>query len=279
VLSYRHAYHAGNHADVLKHVVLVALLEHYAEKAKPLCYIDTHAGAGVYALDSPAALMHREFESGIGLLWRRSDLPESVRKYVGLVSALNPDAALHRYPGSASLARAVLPPTDKLWLCEMHPTDHAELAQQVAGAGIEVLREDGFARLRALLPPKPRRALVLIDPSYELKSEYDAVLAAVADAVRRFATGTYAIWYPMLSKREPQLLLQRLRELKVPRWLHAALQVRAQGVGDPGLHGSGMYVINPPYTLPAALGEALPYLLERLGQDRQARYTLEYEMP
>jgi len=279
MLSYRHSYHAGNHADVLKHVLLVALLKHYAAKAKPLWCVDTHAGAGVYALDSPAALMHREFESGIGLLWRRSDLPESVRQYVDLVAALNLDGTLRRYPGSAWLARSVLPPTDNLWLCEMHPTDHAELARQVAGSNIKVLQADGFAELRALLPPAPRRALVLIDPSYELKSDYDAVLAAVADAVRRFATGTYAIWYPLINRREPQLLLRRLRGLNAKRWLHAALQVRAQGSGGPGLHGCGLYVINPPHTLAADMQEALPFLVERLGQDPQAHYVLEHAIP
>jgi 23S rRNA (adenine2030-N6)-methyltransferase len=274
LLSYRHAYHAGNHADVLKHVVLVALLDYLTIKPKPIAYVDTHAGAGSYDLTAPPAAMHREFERGIGRLWSADPPPATLERYVGLVRRLNPAGTLRRYPGSPWLARQVLRPTDTATLCELHPADHNALDDLFAAGPrrVRVQHGDGLAALRALLPPPSRRGLVLIDPAYEQASEYQGVLAALAAGLRQFATGTFAVWYPQIARTEAAELPAKLCELGGSRWLDARLTVRASDTG--GLFGSGMFVINPPFVLHDMLEEALPALVALLGESPDARFEL-----
>lgn len=283
MFSYRHAFHAGNHADVLKHFITVQLLQYLGQKAAPFWYIDTHAGAGGYALDSRWAQQNAEFDTGIGRLWTRDDLPEALAGYVAQVRALNPDGQLRYYPGSPFLALQLLRDTDRLRLFEMHRSEHELLQDNFRAQGKAVARRtmiyaaDGFTNLKALLPPPPKRALVLIDPSYEDKRDYPRVVQTVEEGLARFATGCYAVWYPEVQRRESLQLPERLKRLPLKNWLHASLTVQAPAAGGLGLHGSGMFIINPPWTLRATLQETLPWLTKVLGQDRGAKYTLEGE--
>ena len=279
MLSYRHAFHAGNHADVLKHLVLLQLTRHLGQKDKPFWYIDTHAGAGAYALDAGYAQKLAEHEGGIGRLWSRDDLPAPVAGYVDLVRRFNPDGRLRKYPGSPFFALWSMREQDRLRLFELHSKDARLLKENFREAGKQVVVEasDGFAGLKALLPPPPRRAVVLVDPSYEEKQDYDRVVHALKDALTRFAGGTYAVWYPQLTRLEAHELPQRLKRLPAKNWLHAALRVREPARDGFGMHGSGMFILNPPWTLHDILAGALPYLAEALATDAGAGFTLEQQ--
>lgn len=280
MLAYRHAFHAGNHADVLKHVVLVRLLRHMNLKDKPYRVIDTHAGAGSTALHEADARKTGEYLKGIQRLWQRHDLneplPDAVADYLQLVRRHNPDGALRHYPGSPVLVRMLLRPHDQLRLFELHPTDHAALQQMLgASKGVDVALADGFAALKGQLPPSTRRALVLIDPPYEGLGDYTHVVDTLADALRRFAEGMFMIWYPVVQKPGALPMLQALKALAPKSWLHAQLQVQAPDAQGFGLLGSGVFVINPPFTLSAGLRPALPWLAEVLGQHGAGRHRLE----
>lgn len=283
MLSYRHAFHAGNHADVLKHLVLKETLQYAAQKDKPYWYIDTHAGAGMYALDRGFAQQNAEFRDGVERLWDAQDLPASLRDYVALVKGLNADGKLRFYPGSPAVARQVLRNDDRMRLFELHPTDGKLLRQtfQDSQASKQVLIEaqDGFAGLKALLPPPPRRAVVLIDPPYEDKRDYQRVVEAMKDSLQRFVTGTYLIWYPLLQRPEPRQMLDKLKKLEAPSWLQAEVQVQAPALDGFGMHGSGLFIINPPWTLPKILSEVLPTLVKILAHNEGAEYTLESHIP
>ena len=277
MLSYRHAFHAGNHADVLKHLILIQIATYMAEKPAPFWIIDTHAGAGRYALTSAQATKLGEFRDGIGRLWDKKGLPPAVADYVDLVGQLNPEGKLTHYPGSPWLARQLLRDSDRLRLYEMHSTDIKLLQECFKGAGRQatITEGDGFAGLKALLPPPPRRALVLIDPSYETKNDYGAVIKGLQEALKRFPTGTYALWYPLLAKLESRQLPERLKRLGAANWLHATLEVKTPARDGFGMHGSGMFIINPPWTLEQKLHESLPRLAELLAQGDGARHMLE----
>ncbi len=277
MLSYRHAFHAGNHADVLKHFIEVQLLRHLAQKEKAYWYIDTHAGAGCYRLDRGYALQNAEFESGIARLWSRSDLPEPLEAYVRLVREFNPDGQLSLYPGSPLIAQKMMRDQDRMRLFEMHPSDSELLVENFRGTGALIQRGDGFAALKALLPPPPRRALVLIDPPYEDKEDYRRVVSALKEGLKRFASGVYAVWYPELTRIEARQLPAQLKQLPVKSWLNVSLRVQnASGEGF-GMHGSGMFVLNPPWNMHAVLQEVMPYLVRILGQDGGASFVLEHQ--
>ncbi len=266
MLSYRHAFHAGNHADVLKHLVLVRLLRYLNQKAKPYWYIDTHAGAGVYGLDAGYATKNAEHEQGIARLWNQTDLPEPLADYVDLIRGLNPSGELKLYPGSPYLARQLLRPEDRMRLFELHPTDIELLGRTFMDKRrVQVTLGNGFAGLKSLLPPPQRRALTLIDPSYEDRGDYTQVVEAVKDSLKRFATGIYAIWYPLLGRADAQRLPERLRGLATS-WLDVRLEVYKPVTGEYGMYGSGLVVINPPWTLEAELRACLPVLKDRLAQ-------------
>src|SRR5690606_11255593 len=189
MFSYRHGFHAGNHADVLKHLVLVQVLAHMRLKDKPFWYVDTHAGAARYDLGHPATARHAEYRTGIARLWDRTQLPAAVEAYVAEVRRLNPDGRLRHYPGSPQIALQVLRPTDRLRLFEKHTTEFRVLQRQVEGEGRRVLAQaaDGFEAIEGVLPPPPRRGMVLIDPSYEDKDDYRRARRALAEGLRRFA--------------------------------------------------------------------------------------------
>ncbi|MCX7205627.1 MAG: 23S rRNA (adenine(2030)-N(6))-methyltransferase RlmJ [Proteobacteria bacterium] len=277
MLSYRHAFHAGNHADVLKHYIQTQILSYFNQKDKSYWYIDTHSGAGVYSLTEGYATKNAEFESGIARLWERDDLPESIAEYVDVVKALNPDGKLTLYPGSPYVADQLLRPTDRLRLFELHSSDSKILKENFAEAGrrVAVIAGDGFAGIKAVLPPPPRRGVTLIDPPYEDKNDYDYVIDMLHEALSRFATGTYAVWYPQLQRAESKQLPEELKKLGVNSWLHVALSVQSPSADGFGMHGSGMFILNPPWTLAATLRETMPYLVKILGQGKGAKYILE----
>lgn len=291
MLSYRHGFHAGNHADVLKHLVEIQLLKYLGNKDTPYMYIDTHAGAGVYALDSSFATKNAEFESGITKLWGRKDLPPALAEYMDVVKALNPSGKLRYYPGSPYCANAVMRQEDRLRLFELHPADskliadnfrklEAHAAEQgirppARGKRVMIERANGFLGLKALLPPPSRRALVLIDPPYEDKSDYRSVVTMIDDALKRFATGTYAVWYPVLNRMESRQMPEKLKKLQAGGWLNVTLSVSSPTPDGFGLHSSGMFVVNPPWTLEPMLRELMPYLVGVLGSDSAAGFTLE----
>jgi 23S rRNA (adenine2030-N6)-methyltransferase len=279
MFSYRHAFHAGNHADVLKHTVLIATLQHLTQKDAALMVLDTHAGAGLYRLDGDYAHTSGEAADGIQRLVQASGLAPALQDYVDLVRSFNATPATKVYPGSPFIAQHLLREHDKLKLFELHPTDQRTLAGNVAqleaGRQVAVLLEDGFEGVKKFLPPPARRALVLCDPSYEIKSDYGRVQDMLQDALKRFATGTYAVWYPIIPRPEAHDLPRRLKTMATKAgkgWLHATLTVKA---GAPGLPASGMFLINPPYTLKAALQPVLPQMAQLLGQDRHAAFSLE----
>ena len=294
MFSYRHAFHAGNHADVLKHTVLISTLQHLLQKDASLTVLDTHAGAGLYRLDGDYAATSAEAADGIARLVPPAAPPAlapALQAYVDMVRAFNQGEATRVYPGSPFIAQRLLRPQDKLKLFELHPTDTRSLAGNVAqldaGRQVAILHEDGFEGAKKFLPPPARRALVLCDPSYEMKSDYGRVQDLVQDALKRFATGVYAIWYPIIPRPEAHDLPRRLKTLAVKAgkpWLHATLTVKSSKVttsatGEPGrrpgLPASGMFLINPPHTLQAALREALPQMAKLLAQDRHAAHVLE----
>lgn len=281
MFSYRHAFHAGNHADVLKHIVLLALVRHLHRKDAACWLVDTHAGGGWYELSDPAARRKGEFTGGIGALWDAdpAGLPEALADYLGQVHAANPSGRLLRYPGSPALLAATMRPQDRLRLYELHTTEIEVLRSRLPDSRkIKAERADGFTALRAILPPPQRRALVLIDPSYEDKNDYRRVRQTLRDALERFATGVYAIWYPRVRRHESERMAAALQQMVGNDWLHVRLDVDAPPPDGLGLYGSGMFVVNPPWTLPATLEPVLPILVERLGRSRAAGSALEHRI-
>ena len=283
MLAYRHAFHAGNHADVLKHLVLTHVLRYMGEKDKPYTLVDTHAGAGGYSLQGRYAHTKNEFEDGIGRLWSRqgdAGMPPALADYLQKVREFNGGGKLEQYPGSPALAQMLMRPTDRLRLYELHPTDHRILAAFLGGRPhTQVSMSDGFAARKGELPPPTRRGVVLIDPSYELKSDYGKVVAAVREALLRFAESVILVWIPQLQLVESAQLPHRLQaaaDSAAPKgWLHARLSVAQAGERGYGLVGSSMLVINPPFVLHGMLQQALPWLVEVLGQHDGANFVLE----
>jgi 23S rRNA (adenine2030-N6)-methyltransferase len=294
MFSYRHGFHAGNHADVLKHTVLIAVLKHLTSKPTPVSVVDTHAGAGLYRLDDDFAGTSGEALDGIFKLPAKHDYVPLVADYVELVRSFNRERGpLKVYPGSPFVAQSLLRTEvrDKLWLFELHPTDSVSLekhvAQLEAGRQVSLQKADGFEGLKAHLPPPSRRGLVLVDPSYELKNDYGKVAACLQDSLKRFATGTYMIWYPVIPRPEAHELPRRLKTLANHAgkpWLHATLSIGqseapkplpGEPVKRPGLTASGVFIVNPPHTLKAGLQQALPQLVELLGRGRGKGHVLE----
>lgn len=292
MFSYRHAFHAGNHADVLKHFITIQLLQYLNQKDVAYSYIDTHSGAGVYELDGAFASKNAEYDTGIGPLWNLTDMPEPIKEYVDLIRAMNPSGKMRYYPGSPYIADQVAREHDRLRLFEMHPADAKLLADNfrklddhaaaqgirstVRGKRVLVTRSDGFASLKALLPPPSRRGLVLIDPPYEDKLDYKKTKDVLAEALGRFPSGTYAVWYPLLQRMESRQFADKLKQLPAANWLNVALTIKQpmpDGIG--GLHSSGMFILNPPYTLEPMLKQVMPWLVKALGVDAGARFTLE----
>ncbi len=286
MLAYRHAFHAGNHADVLKHLTLQLVLRHMNLKPKGYRLIDTHAGAGGYSLEGRYAQKKGEFEQGVMRLLERAangeTLPAAIAEYVNLVRSFNGGGALEQYPGSPAFAQQLLRPQDQLRAFELHPTDYKILSAYLGGRkGAEAHHADGFDALKGQLPPPTRRAVVLMDPSYEGTADYPRVVSALRSGLERFAEAVCIVWYPQVTKLEAARLPQRLQSLadaSAPKgWLHARLTVQQPDAQGFGLAGSGLFIINPPHTLHDELLQVLPWLTDVLGQFDGANFLLEHK--
>ncbi|MGA0855011.1 MAG: 23S rRNA (adenine(2030)-N(6))-methyltransferase RlmJ [Burkholderiaceae bacterium] len=277
MLAYRHAFHAGNHADVLKHAIALYCLDYLQQKPVGLTVVDTHAGAGRYSVDAKLVRDKAEYQTGVGRLWPMKDanMPGLIRDYMAQIRLVN-DEQLQYLPGSALMLAQQLRPIDSLRACEIHPTDHPILQETLApfGRKVKALKSDGFVQLKAALPPISRRALVLMDPSFEIKTDYDKAIAALRDAVARFASGCYVIWLPMLQRFEVDRFVRQVMNMPVANKLHVAFRVRDPLKDGLGLMGSHVIVLNPPYGLEQACREAMPWLVKQLGQDASASFEL-----
>lgn len=317
MFSYRHAFHAGNHADVLKHTALIAILRHMTQKDTALNVFDTHAGAGLYRLDGDYAHTSGEAAEGFLRLLTKdnqtsgpvdtaqtvlkiaakstleiSPFPAALQDYLDIVASFNKGTSHKVYPGSPFIIHHLLQgrERDRLKLFELHPTDaktlRANIEQLNAGRLITVHQEDSFDGLKKFLPPPSRRALVLCDPSYELKTDYARVIDMMTDAIKRFDTGTYMVWYPIIPRPEAHDLPRRLKTLAVRAgrpWLNATLTVKSSKLSTddqgetvrPGLPASGVFIINPPHTLKRTLVATLEQVEKLLGQGKNKAFTVE----
>ena len=275
MLSYRHAFHAGNFADVLKHIVLLEILTYLTQKEKPFCVIDTHAGGGKYELDGDYASKNREFDSGISQLWQRDDLPVSVANYVSMQKRFNSNGQLTRYAGSPLLIKQLLRPHDKLHLFELHSTEIAALKLNMKhDKRIAINHSDGLKDSFGLLPPVERRGMVLIDPSYEMKSDYDQVVKTLTQMHKRFSTGTYVLWYPVIERERNQALEKALIKTGLSNIQLFELGTVLDG-SKRGMTASGMIVINPPWNLAQTMQTTLPWLAKFLGENGQGTFRFE----
>jgi 23S rRNA (adenine2030-N6)-methyltransferase len=277
-MNYRHAFHAGNFADVFKHVMLSHLLGSLHRKDTPFCYLDTHAGAGRYDLGSEAAQKTRESDNGIRRLWT-ADTSPGWADYLAAVRALNPGKILNYYPGSPAVARFFLRPGDRMILLELQPQECAQLKAQFAGdSQVTVLAQNAYAGLKALLPPRERRGLVLIDPPYESEDEYRQAVEGLRAAHSRWSSGIYALWYPIKDRRPVERLHQALAASGMRRILAAELAPYPEDTGF-RLNGCGMIVINPPWKLDETLRTLLPRLLDVLRQHPDGRSGISWLVP
>ncbi len=266
MLSYRHGYHAGNHADVLKHAVLAYTARYLMQKEAPVFFLDTHAGAGRYDLTTAEAEKTGEYHAGIGRLFpHRGETPELFRDYLDQLAALNPGGTLRLYPGSPWLITSMMRAQDRAVFHELHPTDEARLHEQLRHQRrARVEKSDGLKGLVAHIPPPERRALCLIDPSYEIKTDYALVAAAVARAYKKFPGGLYLWWYPVIDRVRVEAMEAAMRAAGLRKTYKVELCMTPD-TPERGMTGSGVFIVNPPFTLPDAATEALPWLAERLG--------------
>ncbi len=266
-MNYRHAYHAGSFADVVKHAVLALVIGHLRRKETPFLVLDTHAGIGAYDLAGIEAGKTGEWQGGIGRVLAQPAPPAALAPYLDAVRDLNPDGGLRWYPGSPALARALMRPQDRLALVELHPEDHAELKRRFAGdhaTGIHHM--DGYVALKALLPPPERRGCVLVDPPFEAKDEAQRLCRGLAQALGRWPTGTILVWHPIKARAAVTRLHADIVGLAPPSTLAVELLLRP--ADDPfRLNGTGMLVINPPWQLDQALAGLLPWLTAVLAPD------------
>lgn len=282
MLSYRHAFHAGNHADMLKHFCLFAVLRYYNHKDKPYWYIDTHAGAGLYDLRSEQAQKVGEYRDGLARLLAAEHLPAELADFCRFIRHTLPDTATN-YCGSPWLAQALMREQDRLRLFELHPADAAILLRNMRTIAhphrAQVFDSDGFKGLLSMLPPPCRRAVVLIDPPYEQKHDYRQVVDTLKAAVKKFATGCYLVWYPCLNREDSRSLPEALQKNFGEHYLRVELHVCAPHADGFGMAGSGMFVVNPPYTLADTLNRNLPALVSTLAQDPDAHFVLQHHIP
>jgi len=260
MLSYRHSYHAGNHADVLKHCVLSLCLESLKEKDKPFLYLDTHSGAGRYLLQSEHAAKTGEYLSGIAKVWEQQQIPDILAPYLSVLKYYNRNETLKYYPGSPLIAKQLLRPQDKLQLTEIHSSDYPLLRQEFSkDHRSQVTRIDGFLQLKSKLPPESRRGLILIDPSYEIKDDYQKIPNELKEGYKRFSTGTYLVWYPVVNRRQTQGMIDGIVDKGIKRILQIELAIRPDN-NQKGMTASGMIVVNPPWKLKQQMQEILPWL-------------------
>ncbi|HDZ9480414.1 TPA: 23S rRNA (adenine(2030)-N(6))-methyltransferase RlmJ [Vibrio cholerae] len=278
MLSYRHSFHAGNHADVLKHIVQSLILNSLQQKEKPFVYHDTHSGVGRYDLTHEWSEKTGEYKQGIARVWQQDNIPAELDSYLDAIRQLNQGETLRYYPGSPRVARTHLREQDRMVLTELHPSDYPLLEQEFhRDRQVSIYKEDGFARLKASLPPQERRGLVLIDPPYELAKEYRDVVRAIAQSYKRWATGIYAIWYPVVNRCDIDDMLEGLQGLEIRKILQIELGV-APDTNERGMTASGMIVINPPWTLESQMQTILPFLKQAIAP-ATGHYKVEWVVP
>lgn len=279
MLSYRHIYHAGNHADILKHITVSEICKHLIKKDAPFFYLDTHAGIGQYPLDSAQAQKNKEFQSGIARLLEEDDLPEAIESLLDIVREMNPDNKLAFYPGSPKIVDYYVRQKDKLHLCELHPNDYPILAALFPNKRkANVVKDNGFDTVKSMLPPPQKRGFVLMDPPYEVKKDYQYVVQALQDGYKRFPQGTYAIWYPVLGRQQANELLRAVQATKIRNILLLEMNIR-DTEKERGMAGSGMIIVNPPWTLEKEANEFLPVLTKLLAEDDQSSYQVNWITP
>ena len=262
MLSYRHSFHAGNFADVIKHIVQIEILEHLRKKDKPFDYIDTHSGAGLFNVQSDDMQKLQEYTNGIAKL-NSAEYPE-IASYFETIDSFNPTGKFEFYPGSPSIAKTFLRPQDKGWLFELHPQDFEHLNNNIGrNRKIKITKSDGLKGMLGLVPTASRRALVLIDPSYEIKTEYELVADTVIKAHKKFSTATYAIWYPVVDRRYIETMERKLIDSGIRDIQRYELALAHDSSGH-GMTSSGMFVINPPWTLRSKMESLLPKLSKTL---------------
>jgi 23S rRNA (adenine2030-N6)-methyltransferase len=267
MLSYRHSFHAGNHADVLKHTVQSLIIEALKEKDKPFLYLDTHAGAGRYQLSGEHAERTGEYLEGIGRIWQQDDLPAELEPYISVINHFNRGEQLRYYPGSPLIARQLLREQDSIQLTELHSSDFPLLRSEFQNQ-----------QLKAKLPPVSRRGLVLIDPPYEMKSDYQAVVAGIHEGYKRFATGTYALWYPVVLRSQIKRMIKDLEATGIRKIMQIELAVRPDS-DQRGMTASGMIVVNPPWKLEAQMNNVLPWLHKKLVPTGIGHATVSWIVP
>jgi len=280
-MNYRHGFHAGNFADVQKHITLIAILDYLAQKESAFCVLDTHAGRGSYDLVAGQAERTREYAEGIGRIWQAADAPPLTRRYLDVVRAFNRERTgsdtLSAYPGSPRIARLLMRAQDRLVACELHPEEHALLKAEFRGdKQVAVHGRDGWEALGGLLPPKEKRGLVLIDPPYEAQeAELQQAAETLKDAQRKFPNGIFALWYPIKERPTINRFQQTVLRMDLGNVLAAEICVWPD---DARLHlnGSGMLIVNPPWQLDVQLKKELPWLWQHLSQQRLGKFDLRW---
>ena len=286
MLSYRHAFHAGNFADVLKHSVLSLVLDYMTRKEKGFCYIDSHSGAGMYQLADEYAQKTGEFKGGIAKIVNDVDAPEALEPYLSLINSLNLTSSqrtksenadttkeLDVYPGSPGIAKAFVRRQDSSHLFELHPTDIQHLKDFCQRwRKVFVKQSDGYKGVLGLLPPPSRRGVVLIDPPYELKEDYQKAVKTIIKAYTKFSTGTYILWYPVVTRELIDQMSNAFSKSEVKNVLQVEFCLE-NDTDEYGMTGTGLFIVNPPWQLTAQLKEILPYMKTKLGDERSS-YTL-----
>lgn len=282
-MNYRHAYHAGNFADVVKHVILTRIVEYLKRKDQAFRVIDTHAGIGLYDLKSVEADKTGEWQGGIVRVIEAAEngaieqtALDLLAPYLDAVRAVNTGTRLRHYPGSPCVVRHLLRKQDRLSALELHPQDAAKLGKRFEGDyQVRVIELDGWLALGAHLPPKEKRGLVLVDPPFEKEGEFDRLVDGLIKAHKRFSGGTYALWYPIKDRRETERFAKRLRESGIPKIMQIDVAIRGAS-SEPRLDGTGMIVVNPPYTLESEMQSLLPCLTKLLASDEGANYSVRW---
>lgn len=259
MLSYQHGYHAGNYADVIKHLSLTLLLDYLTQKDKPLLFLETHAGKGIYDLQDKQAKKTQEAQDGIAVLWKkRNELPGVFSIYIKQIEKMNSSSSLRHYPGSPLIAIDQLRPQDRIVCCELHPTEFDELIKlDSQRKHVFFENKNGLEQIKALLPPLEKRGLIFIDPSFEIKTDYKNIPLFINEGLARFATGVYCLWYPLVDRKLNQQLLRGLQGLKVKEALRVEFIHHQLGLG---MYGCGLWIINPPYLLSEKIKTALEFL-------------------
>jgi len=274
LLSYRHAFHAGNFADVLKHSVLTLVLDYMCRKEKGFHYIDSHSGAGMYQLAGEYSQKTGEYKDGIAKLVNESNLPDALQPYVNLIKELNPTNSTNEtnkldiYPGSPGIAKRFMRRQDSTHLFELHPTDIQHLNDFCyRWKKVFIKQSDGFQGILGLLPPPNRRGVVLIDPPYELKEDYHKAVDTIVKAYKKFATGTYILWYPVVKREQVNSMEQAFIHSDVKNLLQLEFCL-SPDTDEYGMTGTGLFIVNPPWQLSKQMTKVLPYLKNKLGNSK-----------